>query len=248
MKAIIMERRGAYAAVLCEDGTFVKTRQQGEIGEVIELNAKVLTFPKKRGRWLKSAVAAVLMLTVAGSTVGYTTASAYVSLDVEDAAIELTVNHFGRVIAVDAVNEDDEELAEQLYGEIKHKRAEDALDRAMDQLRGRERPEGADAALYAGVTSDSPRQQTELRQLVERSVERGGEVPIYVFETSRAERREAMEQNISTGRFGFRRDHGFWEAEAVPPGFHEPAGPAAGAGYGPDAVPPLPEEPGQFLP
>ena len=111
MKAIILERRGDEAAVLCEDGTFANRRVSGEVGETVELSAEVVAFPaQKKTRWARSAVAAALALTVTGGTLGYMggTASAYVSLDVEDSAIELTVNHVGRVIAVNAVSEDAE--------------------------------------------------------------------------------------------------------------------------------------------
>lgn len=205
MKAIILERRGDYAAVLCEDGTFVKTRRGGEIGETIELEAEVVAFPtKKKNRWARNAVAAALVLAVTGSTLGYTTASAYVSLDVEDSSIELTVNHFGRVIAVNAVSEDAEELAASLSGEVKHRRVEDALDHTMERLRDEGYLDDADTAVIAGVTSDNSKRSAELKQSVENAV--GDRQTLYVSESSRAERAQAKEQKVSAGRFAF--EHG----------------------------------------
>lgn len=222
MKAIILERRGEMAAVLREDGTFENRRVEGAVGETVELDGKVVAFPNKRkSRWLRTAVAAVLVLSITSGTLGYMggTASAYVSLEVEDAAVELTVNHFGRVIEVSALSEDTAELADELRGELRHRRPEDALDITMEHLRERGYLKREDAEVFAGVTSDSAARKAELKQAVERSV-RSDDRPVYVSETSRAERREAMEQHVSPGRFGFERDRGGMDWEQPRPEPH----------------------------
>ncbi len=208
MKAIILERRGDYAAVLCEDGTFANRRVGGEVGETIELAAEVVAFPAKR-RWMRGAVAAMLALAITGGTLGYMggTASAYVSLDLdEDSAIELTVNHFGRVIAVNALSDDTAELAASLTNEVRHRRAEDALPHTMRRLREEGYLGDTDAAVVAGVTSDDAKRATELKQSVENAV--GDENELFLAEASWDERRQAMEQHRSAGRFAFERDHG----------------------------------------
>ena len=188
MKAIILERRGDEAAVLCEDGTFTKCRVSGEVGETVELSAEVVAFPdQKKTRWARSAVAAALALTVTGGTLGYMggTASAYVSLDVEDSAIELTVNHFGRVIAVKAVSEDAEELAESLSAEVKHQTVEKALNHTMIRLRDEGYLGDENDTVIAGVTSDNTKRAAKLTQTVESAA--AGHT-VYVTESSRAER------------------------------------------------------------
>lgn len=208
MKAIIVERRGDYAAVLCEDGTFLKTRSAGEVGETVELAAKRAAFPSKaRGRWMRSAVAAVLALTITGGTLGYMggTASAYVSLDVDDSSIELAVNHFGRVISVSALSDDASEFAERLAGEVRHHRAEDALAHTMNRLREEGYLADRDIALVAGVTSDNANRAAELKRSVESAA--GDGQTLYVSEGSRREREHAMEGHCSAGRFLFERDH-----------------------------------------
>lgn len=205
MKAIILERRGDEAAVLCEDGTFLTRRVSGAVGETVELSAAVTAFPKKK-RWLRTAVAAALALSVTGGTLGYMggTASAYVSLDVEDSAIELTVNHFGRVIAVNAVSEDATELAQSLSAEIRHKPVRDALDRTMTRLRDEGYLGEAEKTVVAGVASDNTRRKAELAQTVTDAVD----TQLFaVTESSRAEREQAHEQHMSVGRFGAARDH-----------------------------------------
>ncbi|MBR0313325.1 MAG: hypothetical protein IJQ98_13130 [Oscillospiraceae bacterium] len=207
MKAIILERRGDEAAVLCEDGTFAKCRVSGEVGETVELSAEVVAFPaQKKTRWARSAVAAALALTVTGGTLGYMggTASAYVSLDVEDSAIELTVNHFGRVIAVNAVSEDAEALAESLSAEVKHQPVEKALNHTMVRLRDEGYVSSEGASVVAGVASDNTRRKEELTRTVTDAV--NGQLLI-VTESSRAEREQAKEQHVSVGRFGAERDH-----------------------------------------
>ena len=210
MKAIIMERRGEYAALLREDGVFVRERVDGAVGETVELTAKAAALPRRRSAWLRGAVAAALALSVTGGTLGYMggTASAYVSLDVdEDSSIELTINHFGRVIAVNALDEDTRELAESVSGEVRRRSAENAINITVERLRERGCFDGQDGALIVGVATDSERRSAELREIVERTVERGGERTAYVAETSRAERAQAMEQKVSAGRFGYERDH-----------------------------------------
>jgi len=256
MKAIIMERRGEEAVVLCEDGTFVKTRHAGAVGETIELAAEVVAFPTgKRRRWMRGAVAAMLALSLTGGTFGYmgSTASAYVSFDVdEDSAIELTINHFGRVIAVDALDENTKELAESLSGEVRRHRAEDALNITMERLHDRGYCGTEDGAVIVGVATDDGRRATELKEFAERSVERVGEPPAYIFETSRAERRQAMDEHHSAGRFGFERDRKeppVWGGGNPEP-HGEPAPPppsAAGAGNGASGAQP-PRDGGQGAP
>ena len=207
MKAMILERRGEEAALLCEDGTFVRRRVSGEVGETVELAAETVLFPmKRRSRWLRGAVAAVLALTVTGGTLGYMggTASAYVSLEVEDSAIELTVNHFGRVISVDAVSEDAEELAQNLSREVKHRTVEDALDHTMNRLRDEGILKDETDGVIAGVASDNGARKAKLAESVEQAA--AGH-PLVVTESSRAEREQAREQHISIGKFGMTRDH-----------------------------------------
>jgi len=222
-RAILLERRGRTAAALREDGAIVRTRRRGEIGETVELEDRAAAFPAgKRRRWLRGAAAAVLALAITGGTVGYTTASAYVSLDVEDSAIELTVNHFDRVIAVNALNEDAAELARMLSGEVRHQPVGKALSRTVARLHEDGRFDDMRAAVVAGIASDSGRRAAELARSMEDAV--GAEHPLYVSESSRAERRQALERRISVGRFGFERDHRIPPPDFVMPRAWYPAG------------------------
>ena len=62
MKALVLEKRGERAAVLREDGTYTTTKQPCEIGETIELNAEIVTLPRRRKTWARAAAGAVLAL------------------------------------------------------------------------------------------------------------------------------------------------------------------------------------------
>ncbi|MCR5826554.1 MAG: hypothetical protein K6G54_08295, partial [Oscillospiraceae bacterium] len=246
MKAIILERRGEQAAVLCTDGSFRTERVSGEVGETVELTEKTVAFPRRRS-WTRNAVAALLALTITGGTLGYMggTASAYVSVDVdEDSAIELTINHFGRVIAVSALGEESEELARSVSGEVRNRRAEDAINITMECLQDKGLLGEEGETVIVGVATDNERRAEDLKQIVERTAERDGARPVYVSETSRAEREQAMERSVSVGRFGFERDRG---AQPVPDGMEEPT--ATEPAEQPDEVPVTEEaEPRGFAP
>jgi len=238
MKAIILERQGDEAAVLREDGDIVRVRVGGEVGETVELTAEIVPLrQKKKKRWVRSAVAAALALTVTGSTLGYlgTSASAYVSVDVEDSAIELTVNHFGRVIGVSALDQDAEALAESLYREVRRKPMNEALDHTMQRLSDEGYFGGDERPVIAGVTADSGQRAAALRQMVERSMEDGR--PVYVSEMSRAERRQAMEGHMSPGRFGYVRDHGDDDWDDLFDDWDDDDRPAFGPGAAPGTGP-----------
>ena len=81
MKAVILERKGGEAAVLAENGTFMKVRHSGEVGEEIEIAAPVPMMWIKQ-RWVKGLAAAAIVLAVAGGAYHYSavSVSAYVSV------------------------------------------------------------------------------------------------------------------------------------------------------------------------
>ena len=57
MKAIILERRGAEIAALCEDGSVVRLRHGGAVGETIQIERGGLLIPSPyRRRLLRGAV------------------------------------------------------------------------------------------------------------------------------------------------------------------------------------------------
>ncbi|MBR1497119.1 MAG: hypothetical protein IJ617_05790, partial [Oscillospiraceae bacterium] len=224
MKGIILERRGDYAAVLREDGTVMKLRRAGEVGESVEVPAEVIAMPARRS-WTRNVAAAALAVAVLGGAAAYVTvpASAYVSLDVGDSSIELGVNRIGRVVSVEALSGGAAELARSLDGETRGKRVEDALRRSIREFSDGGYLETAEGLVIAGVTADSRAQGERLAEAVDgaaaETAETEAPIDLYTLDVSPAERREAREQELSAGRWAFERRGGG----------REQAGPHSGA-------------------
>lgn len=245
LKALVLEIRDGKAAVLCEDGTVTTTEQPCRVGDSIELETKVISFEeakvRRTKRWTRSLVAAALALVILGGSYRATTAYAtsYVSLDVEESSVELSVNMYGRVIDVDALNEESEELAESLTADVRNLRVDDALDRAVHVFDERGFF-GEDATLLAGVTSDSAAFGEETAAALERLGGQGeGGFRFVTVDVTRDERQEARRSDMSGGRFCFeqRRDEfeeeGFFfphpgDREAPPPAGRPPLGAPGG--------------------
>ena len=210
MKAIILERRDGFAAALREDGVVVRTRHSGEVGETIELEAEIVRVPARR-RWTQTAVAAALAVVILGGAYTYMAvpACAYVSLDVGESSVELAVNRLGRVVSVNALNDGTETLAETLRGEVRGRRADDALSLTVERLSGEEQ----DAVVIAGVTADTEKRGATLTEAVENAVTQSGngDTQLYTLEVTRDEREQAREMDMGGGRYLFER------REPVPP-------------------------------
>lgn len=207
MKAIILERRGEWAAALREDGVVVKARTGAQVGETIELSAAILNLPDFNSRWVRTAAAAVLVLALAGGSFNYyntAVAASYVSVDVGDSSVELSVNRLGRVIGVTALNDESEELAETLRAEIRQKKVDDAVDRTMARLQESGGLTGEEDVIL-GVTGESSGQSTRLAEAVERGMEktreRHDDMNIYTLKGDRNQRNEAQKHGMSPGRF-----------------------------------------------
>jgi hypothetical protein len=209
MRAVILEIRDGVAAALREDGVVVQTRQACQVGDTIELLPEEAALPRRRRGGLQTAGAALLALSIAGGTYTYAAvdACAYVSIDVEASAIELSVNRLGRVIGVRAVNADAETLARELGRDVRRMRVDDALDYTMARLSADGYLDSGDSAVIAGVAADSEKRSDELTDAVERSFElhSSQDARLYTMEGSRDLRGEAAEQALSLGRYIFQQ-------------------------------------------
>ena len=209
MKAIILERRGRLCAVLREDGTIETVEHEGAVGETIEISAVITKLPLRKRKWFKSVAAAVMAVVILGGSYVYLTvpASAYVSLDVGETSMEISINRLGRVVAVDALNEDSEELSDMISDEIMNKKMEDSLDTAMRTLESEGRFDEEDSYIIVGVTSDEPKRSERISAAAESSMEAlDSRVTVYMTELSGEERGRARAERQSPGRYGFERD------------------------------------------
>ncbi len=132
MKALIVEKRGNYAAVLREDGIFEKIHNDGQVGERIILSNENKPIKQRRNKTGFIAAALLTCLIMTGSAFYMTIpASATVTLDTGEVAVEVEINRIGRVIGVDALNENSTEEANQLEAVLKGRKTENALEKAM---------------------------------------------------------------------------------------------------------------------
>ncbi|MBQ3921569.1 MAG: anti-sigma factor domain-containing protein [Firmicutes bacterium] len=233
MKALVLEIKNGKAAVLREDGIVVTVSQPCEVGETIELSERtVVKTGRGRGRFFRAAIAAVLALCIAGGGFGYmsVSASSYVSIDAGEASVEVAVNRFGRVIDVTALDDASSELADELRGELKHQRFEDAAPRMMDRIEERGFMQGhPDEPVLAGIVAGSDRQREMIneglhRYFPEEGRPEGDVPPLIMMEMDRDERREALDNRQSPGRFMYdRRPPG--EGGPPPDGQSGPGGP-----------------------
>ncbi len=226
MKAIILERRDGWAAALREDGVVVKTRLGAAVGETVELDEKVVDFPQQgarraaaHGAWqgkrfLRGAVAAVLALAITGGAYTYTNVAeaSYVTLDTEEASVELAFNRVGRVVACRALDDGSMPMAKEMMPDLRHKRVEDAVDAAMQHM-------GGAPTFVVGVTGETERGTDVMREAAERGAHRREhkDMEFHAFAVSPEERREARGHDMSGGRMAFERGGGAWREMPPPP-------------------------------
>ena len=213
MKAVVLEVRGGYAAVLKEDGTVEKIRRSCAVGDTIELTeeAKIVAFPKKPVRWVAAAAAALVILS-AGGTYGYNTAYAYsyVTLDANP-SLEYVLNRQNRVLSISALNEDAEAIAEALNDSgIRRATLTEAIEETTELLYEADYlGEDSDNCLLVSVNSHGKRQQESLTEEVDAYFSARGdekELTVYVTDVTREERQQADALGVSAGRYKLMED------------------------------------------
>lgn len=129
MKAVILEVKNGYAAVLKDDGTVVKIKDEDyKVGDVIRMKDKKPLFNKKWG----TLVAALLIFAMVG-TGTYVNAAPSFDVYVEDDGdfeVLFKVNKDGKVVDVYYDDDDEDEEFDDLYGsleDLKGKEIEEAI-------------------------------------------------------------------------------------------------------------------------
>ena len=204
MKAVIVEIKGEYASALSDDGCFSTIKNHDyATGQIIQLSRPKSQLVKKLSM-LTASAAAVLILGV--GTWAYASPYSYVSLDVNP-SIEYIVNRFDRVLRVNAVNDDGEELLKEInLKELKNRSIQDALTETVEQIQeagyfsGQEEG-GIVIATSAQNTDKAEELALELQSAVEEEiVENSKNVTVETFSVTKDRVDQAKELGVTPGK------------------------------------------------
>jgi len=167
MRAVVVEIKNNYAALLQDDGIIVKKKNENyKIGDVVTVREKSIT---KKFRF---AVAAAVFFSIIGvGAAAYTTPYYYVSLDVNPGII-LKANLFERVIGAEGDNEDGKAIVEKLN--LKNKEIETAVRTAVDEIKQKgyfDENNNIVVAASARNNEDAEQLAQELEDVIENEVQ-----------------------------------------------------------------------------
>ena len=168
-KAVVLEIKEEYAAVLTEEGFVQKIPNMAyAVGQEIDLEENAVQ--KEEGRqsvrnrfagWYRGVAAAAAVFVVSGSGLYYASENVFaystVTVTTDDASFELTLNKKDEVVAVKALDEDSEQTASALnISAMRRKPLADTMDRITE---GRDQTE-------VSVTSKNAERRQRLEEEV----------------------------------------------------------------------------------
>lgn len=205
MKAVVVEIKKNYAAVLSDRGCIVTVKnKQYEVGQIIQIQESFVPLSKKAGIFAASAAAAFVIL--GSGAWAYASPYSYVSMDVNP-SIEFTVNRFDRVLNAKGVNDDGERILDQIsLKNLKNKTIETALTESVDRI--------SDAGYFDGNTEGgiviaasskntgkAAALAADLKDSVAREAkENGDSIEVEAFSVSREEIKAAKELGVTPGK------------------------------------------------
>lgn len=204
MKAVVLEVKNGYAAVMKENGTVVKVRRDCEVGDTIEVREHTGIRRFRRTTRLIAAAAAALL--IFSSALGYNylgvEAYSYVSVDVNP-SIEYTLNRLDRVVAVEAVNEEAEAVVSVLEEKnIKNKTIEDALALTEDVLSKDGYLTDEAECMLVNIAPGDEKRSDRLERAAQNAFEREREKDHFEITTATPEdRHQARKFGVSAGRY-----------------------------------------------
>ena len=191
MKGIVVDRQGAYAAVLDDRGAVRRIRDRHyAIGQQVRLSPRLT----RRG---VAALAAALTLLLSLGTVAYATPAGTVSLD-SVGAVEYTINCFDRVLSVQAVDEAGAATLRQVgEGRLRHRKVSDAVSATVEALQqsGKVSPEGVLISASGGETHAE-----KLCHSLRDTVETQNGVPAAAVAVTAAQVEEAHAHGVTAAR------------------------------------------------
>lgn len=190
MKGIVVDRQGAYAAVLDDRGAVRRIRDRHyAIGQQVSLA------PRMTRRGVAALAAALTLLSL--GTVAYATPAGTVSLD-SVGAVEYTINCFDRVLSVQAVDEAGAATLRQVgEGRLRHRKVSDAVSATVEALQqsGKVSPEG----VLISASGGESHAETLCRQLRD-TVESQNGVPAAAVAVTPRQVEEAHAHGVTAAR------------------------------------------------
>jgi hypothetical protein len=205
LKAVVVEIKKNYAAVLSDRGCIVTVKnKQYEVGQIIQIQESFVPISRRAGIFAASAAAAFVIL---GSGVwAYASPYSYVSMDVNP-SIEFTVNRFDRVLNVKGVNDDGERILDKIsLKNLKNKTIETALNESVDQISDAGYFDGnTEGGIVIAASSKNTGKAAALAADLKDSVtqeakENGDSIEVEAFSVSREEVKEARELGVTPGK------------------------------------------------
>jgi hypothetical protein len=206
MKAIVVELKNDFAAVLSDDGCITTVKNKNyEVGQTIQLSKAgahlYFQLHRKICVFAASAVAATVIL--ATGTWAYASPYTYVSLDINP-SIEYTVNRFDRVLKIKAMNDDGEEL---LHGtDFVNKSISTAFSATIEQLtEAGYLNDKADNGIVIATSSENKDKAEELaadlQEIAEKHInEDGNSTEVEAFSVDSTLMDEAKELGVTPGK------------------------------------------------
>jgi len=165
MKSIILENEQGQAVLLSEDGTF--SNQKG-VKEAVGTVTNSAAAKKHRNRFRGLVAAAAIALVVLGAgSYAYATPYYYLSLDVNP-SVQMEANVFGKVISLEAVNDDGEAIVDgQQY---KHQNADKVMAGLVDTIGEEGYLDSGDNDLLIAAASKDEKKATIMANKMEKEV------------------------------------------------------------------------------
>lgn len=210
MKAVVLEIKEKWAAVLCEDGVIRKVKKGNfKVGDSFDFEAenhkKVVSIGSLRRNMVGSAAALFLIVAGVAGTYSYNNvlACSYVSLDINP-SIEYTLNRQDKVVAVKGLNNDGQKIADELLS-VRKVTLKEALQETKQLLTKKNylKSGSSEDVLIDISANNSARKDTLKKEALSvfDTEQTKGELNLVLTESDLKEHERASSLGISTGEY-----------------------------------------------
>lgn len=210
MKAVVLEIKEKWAAVLCEDGVIRKVKKGNfKVGDSFDFEAenhkKVVSIGSLRRNMVGSAAALFLIVAGVAGTYSYNNvlACSYVSLDINP-SIEYTLNRQDKVVAVKGLNNDGQKIADELLS-VRKVTLKEALQETKQLLTKKNylKSGSSEDVLIDISANNSARKDTLKKEALSvfDTEQTKGELNLVLTESDLKEHKRASSLGISTGEY-----------------------------------------------